>query len=483
MLASPTKVGSNHRKNAALALIVTAQFMVVLDVAIVNVALPSIKASLGFSEAGLQWVVSAYAIVFGGTLLLGGRLADILGRRRLFVAGLLLFALSSLLGGFAWSAASIVVFRGLQGLAGALLAPAALSLLMTSFAEGSERNRALGIYSAASGSGAAVGVLLGGVLTSYLGWTWVFFVNVPVGIAAALLAPVLLAEGRADLGHRHFDAAGAVTVTAGLMALVYGLSRAPSDGWAAPGTLAAFAAAVTLVVSFIVVERRSPWPLLPLRLFRLRLLSTANAALLLVGGALFAEFFLLTIYLQSLLGYSAVRTGLAFSAFAGAVVVASNLAQFVVARFGVRRTLLFGLALGTVSLGYVSRLPLHGSYFVDIFPGFVVGGLGLGLSFVPITISALQGVDRSDAGIASGLVNTSRQVGGALGIAIATAVAAASPHGATVASLDHGFSRALYVFTAVLGIAAVGVAALLRTPRPAPQPAEEPVHFLLEEAA
>jgi EmrB/QacA subfamily drug resistance transporter len=483
LLALPTKVGSNHRKNAALALIVTAQFMVVLDVAIVNVALPSIKASLGFSEAGLQWVVSAYAIVFGGTLLLGGRLADLLGRRRLFVAGLLLFALSSLLGGFAWSAASIVVFRGLQGLAGALLAPAALSLLMTSFGEGPERNRALGIYSAASGSGAAVGVLLGGVLTSYLGWTWVFFVNVPVGIAAALLAPVLLTESRADLGHRHFDAAGAVTVTAGLMALVYGLSRAPSDGWAAPGTLAAFAAAAAFVATFIAVERRSPWPLLPLRLFRLRLLSTANAALLLVSGALFAEFFLLTIYLQSLLGYSPVRTGLAFSAFAGAVVVASNLARFVVARFGVRSTLLFGLVLGALSLGYVSRLPLHGSYLVDIFPGFVVGGLGLGLSFVPMTISALQGVERSDAGVASGLVNTSRQIGGALGIAIATAVAAASPHGATVASLDHGFSRALYVFTAILGVAAVGVAALLRAPRPAPQAAEEHVTFVLEEAA
>jgi EmrB/QacA subfamily drug resistance transporter len=481
LLAVPTNVGSKYRKNAVLALIVTAQFMVVLDVAIVNVALPSIKTSLGFSEAGLQWVVSAYAIVFGGTLLLGGRLADLLGRRRLFIGGLLLFALSSLLGGFAWSAATIVAFRGLQGLAGALLAPAALSLLMTSFEEGPERNRALGIYSAASGSGAAVGVLLGGVLTSYLGWTWVFFVNVPVGIAAALLAPVLLAESRADLGHRHFDAAGAVTVTAGLMALVYGLSRAPSDGWAAPGTFAAFVAAVALVAAFIVIERRSPWPLLPLRLFRLRLLSTANAALLLVSGALFAEFFLLTIYLQSLLGYSAVRTGLAFSAFAGSVVVAANLASFVVARFGVRRTLLLGLLLGTVSLGYVSRLPLHGSYFVDIFPGFVFGGLGLGLSFVPMTIAALQGVDRADAGVASGLINTSRQVGGALGIAIATAVAAASPHGATVASLDHGFSRALYVFTAILAVAALGVTALLRPQRPAP--VEEPIDFVLEEAA
>ena len=482
MLALPTDVGSKHRKNAALALIVTAQFMVVLDVAIVNVALPSIRTALGFSEADLQWVVSAYAIVFGGMLLLGGRLADLLGRRRLFVGGLLLFALSSLLGGFAWSPASIIVFRGLQGLAGALLAPAALSLLMTSFSEGPERNRALGIYAAASGSGAAAGVLLGGVLTTYLGWTWVFFVNVPVGIGAALLAPVLLAESRADLGHRHFDAAGAATVTAGLMALVFGLSRAPSNGWTAPSTLVAFAAAAALIASFVAIERRSPWPLLPLRLFRLRLLSTANAALVLIGGALFSEFFLLTLYLQNLLGYSAVRTGLAFSAFAGSVVVASNLAQRVVARFGVRRTLIFGVALSTVSLAYLSRLPLHGSYFTDIFPGFVAGGLGLGLSFVPITIAALQGVDRSDAGVASGLINTSRQVGGALGIAIATAVASTSSgHAATTAALDHGFSNALYVFTALLGVAALGVAVLLRTPRPAH--VEEPVDFVLEEAA
>jgi len=236
------------------------------------------------------------------------------------------------------------------------------------------------------------------------------------------------------------------------------------------------------VASFVAIERRSPWPLLPLRLFRLRLLSTANAALLLIGGALFSEFFLLTIYLQNLLGYSAVRTGLAFSAFAGSVVVASNLARRVVARFGVRRTLIFGVSLSAVSLAYLSRLPLHGSYFGDIFPGFVAGGLGLGLSFVPITIAALQGVDRSDAGVASGLVNTSRQVGGALGIAIATAVASTSSgQTATAAALDHGFSNALYVFTGILAVAALGVAALLHTPRPAR--VEEPVDFLLEEAA
>src|SRR6187397_1670667 len=258
---------------AALALIVTAQFMVILDVAIVNVALPSIKSDLGFSQTNLQWVVSAYAIIFGGALLLGGRLADLLGRRRLFVTGLALFSASSLLCGLAWSEASLIGFRALQGLSGALLAPAALSLLMTTFAEGRERNLALGIYGAASGSGAAAGVLLGGVLTSYLSWSWIFFVNVPVGIAAALLAPMLLRESRPDLGHRHFDVAGAATVTGGLMLLVYALTRATTDGWSSPVTLGLLGGAAALIAAFIAIESRSRAPLLPLRIFRLRALS------------------------------------------------------------------------------------------------------------------------------------------------------------------------------------------------------------------
>src|SRR5690348_2983698 len=268
----------NHvvrRPGAALALLVTAQFMVILDVEIVNVALPTIGPDLGFSRSGLQWVVSAYAIVFGGTLLLGGRLADLVGRRRVFVGGLLLFALSSLLCGFAWSAGALVAFRALQGLAGAVLAPAALSLLMTSFAEGSERNRALGIYGGASGSGAAVGVLLGGVITSYLGWSWIFFVNVPVGVGAALIAPAILRESRADLGHRHFDVAGAATVTSGLMLFVYALTR---GGWLA------YALSGLLLAAFVVIELRSEWPLLPLRIFRLRALSTANAIMASLGA-------------------------------------------------------------------------------------------------------------------------------------------------------------------------------------------------------
>jgi EmrB/QacA subfamily drug resistance transporter len=461
------------RPGAALALLVTAQFMVILDVAIVNVALPTIGPDLGFSRSGLQWVVSAYAIVFGGTLLLGGRLADLVGRRRVFVGGLLLFALASLLCGFAWSAGALVAFRALQGLAGAVLAPAALSLLMTSFAEGPERNRALGIYGAASGSGAAVGVLLGGLITSYLGWSWIFFLNVPVGVGAALLAPRILRESRGELGHKHFDVAGAATVTSGLMLLVYALT---DGGWIE------YALSALLLGAFIVIELRSRWPLLPLRLFRLRALSTANGIMAALGALTFGEFFLLTLYLQGVLHYSAVETGLAFSAFAGSVVVASNLAQRVVARIGVRQTLTLGLALSAASVAYLTRLPIRADYFGDLFPAFIVGGTGLGLSFVPVTISSLQGIGRSDAGVASGLINTSRQIGGAVGLAAVTAIAATSTgHVTSSVTLDHGYQTALYVLTGLSVLAAVAAATLLRAPKPADH--EIPVTVRLEEAA
>ena len=484
-----------ERRWSALALIVTAQFMVILDVAIVNVALPSIKFDLGFSQTNLQWVVSAYAILFGGALLLGGRLADLLGRRRVFVAGLALFALSSLLCGIAWSEGSLIAFRAIQGLGGALLAPAALSLLMMTFAEGRERNLALGIYAAASGSGAAVGVLLGGLLTSYLSWSWIFFINVPVGLLAIGLAPLLLNESRAELGHRHFDIPGAVAITAGLMLLVYATTRATSDGWGAATTLALFAGAVGLVLVFLAIEVRSRSPLLPLRIFRLRALAAANAVMAIVGAATFAEFFLLTLYLQDVLGYSAMQTGAAFVAFAASVVVASNLAQFVVGRLGMRPTLGGGLLVSTTSLALLTRLPMDGHYFWDLFPWFVIGGFGLGLSFVPITIASLAGVARSDAGVASGLINTSRQIGGALGLAGASAIAAASTtdyvrahSGLTKMSgvaLDHGFQTSLYGLTGLLLLGALIAVALLRS-APAPRPEAvsvetEPVP--LEEAA
>src|SRR5437763_4767848 len=380
---------SADRRWSALALIVTAQFMVILDVAIVNVALPSIKSDLGFSQVSLEWFISAYAIFFGGALLLGGRLADLLGRRRLFVGGLLLFAASSLLCGLAWSEGSLIGFRAVQGLGGALLAPAALSLLMTTFAEGRDRNLALGIYGAASGSGAAAGVLLGGLLTSYLNWSWIFFINVPVGIAAILLTPVLLEEGRAGLAHRHFDFPGAASITAGLMLLVYAATRATTDGWGAPVTVGLFAGAAALVLAFVAIELRSPSPLLPLRIFRSRTLTAANIAMAIVGGVAFSEFFLLTLYLQDVLHYSAVESGVAFLAFALAVVLVSNIAQLIVGRFGVRPTLTAGLLISAVSVAWLARLPVDGHYFWDIFPGFVLGGAGMGLSFVPVTIASL----------------------------------------------------------------------------------------------
>jgi len=477
---------------SALALIVTAQFMVILDAAIVNVALPAIKSDLGFSQASLQWVISAYAIFFGGALLLGGRLGDLLGRRRLFVAGLTVFAASSLLCGLAWSEASLIAFRALQGLGGAMLAPAALALLMTTFAEGRERNVALGIYGGAAGSGAAVGVLLGGVLTSYLSWPWIFFINVPVAIAAIALTPLLLRESRADAAPRHFDVAGATSITAGLMLLVYALTRATTDGWTSTTTIGLLAASAALVLAFIVIELRSPAPLLPLRIFLSRTLTAANVVMLIVGSVTFAEFFLLSLYLQDVLHYSAVQSGVAFAGFAITVVVASNLAQLVVGRFGVRATLTGGLLASATSVAILARLPVDGHYFWDLFPAFVLGGAGMGLSFVPVTIASLTGVERSDAGIAAGLVNTSRQMGGAIGLAAVSAIAAlstsnyAGAHGVAATSgiaLDHGFQTALFVLTGMLLVGAFVAGVFLR-PQPLAEAHTAPAELdLYEEAA
>jgi EmrB/QacA subfamily drug resistance transporter len=464
----------SDRRWSALALIVTAQFMVILDVAIVNVALPSIKTDLHFSETNLQWVISAYAILFGGALLLGGRLADMLGRRRLFISGLALFASASLLCGLAWSEGSLITFRAVQGLGGALLAPAALSLLMTTFAEGRERNLALGIYGAASGSGAAAGVLLGGLLTSYLSWSWIFFINVPVGLAAIALSPILLQESRADLAQRHFDLPGAASVTAGLMLLVYATTRAATAGWGAASTLALFAGSGALIVTFVVIELRSRSPLLPMRIFRSRTLTGANIAMAIVGAVAFSQFFLLTLYLQNVLDYSAVQSGVAFSAFALTVVVMSNVAQKIVGRVGVRPTLTAGLLISALGMAWLTRLPLGGHYFWDLFPSFVLGGAGMGLSFVPVTIASLTGVERSDAGVASGLINTSRQIGGAIGIAAVSAIAAtatanyARGHAEAVTSgvaFDHGLRVGLYV---LLGLLLLGALVVVAVVRPAP---------------
>src|SRR6201993_3824869 len=420
--ASDVREG-DRRRWLVLSVLVLAQFMVVLDVAIVNVALPTIKNDLHFSENGLQWVITAYAIVFGGVLLLGGRMADLLGRRRIFMVGMAVFTIFSLLDGLAWSSGSLIAFRGLQGLGAALLAPAALSILTTTFREGRDRNVALGIWGAASGSGGAAGVLLGGALTSALSWSWIFFINVPVGVLVLALSPVLLKESRADLDHRHFDAAGAISITSGLMLLVYALTRATQHGWATAETIGLLAASAALVGAFFLIELRSKAPLLPLRIFRLRTLTASNVAGLLMGGAIFSQFFLLTLYMQQVLHYSALKTGVAYIGLTLTIIAFSAVAQGLVTRFGVRRVLPAGLALSAVALVLFARLPVDGHYFTDLFPAFIISGLGLALAFVPMSIGALTGVKPADAGIASGLINTNQQIGGAIGVAAATTIA------------------------------------------------------------
>src|SRR6266516_2775947 len=459
-MATATDVREGDRRRwLILAVLVVAQFMVVLDVAIVNVALPTIKNDLHFSQDGLQWVITAYAIVFGGVLLLGGRMADLLGRRRIFMVGMAVFTVFSLLNGLAWSSGSLIAFRGLQGLGAALLAPAALSILTTTFREGRDRNVALGIWGAASGSGVAAGVLLGGVLTSTLSWSWIFFVNVPVGVAILAVSPWLLRESRADLNHHHFDTAGAASITGGLMLLVYAMTRATERGWGSATTIALLGASAALIVAFVVIELRSKAPLLPMRIFRLRTLTASNVTGLLVGASIFAQFFLLTLYMQQVLHYSALKTGVAYISLTLTIIAFSAVSQALVTRFGIRWVLTAGLLFSAAALVLFARLPVHGSYFGDLFPAFLLSGIGLALAFVPISIGGLTGVRQADAGIASGLINTSQQIGGAIGVAAATTIATtfttrfvdvhagASQLGG--AALTHGVGIAFYVLAGV----------------------------------
>jgi EmrB/QacA subfamily drug resistance transporter len=471
------QTASADRRWIALAVLVAAQFMVVLDVAIVNVALPSIKTDLHFTQESLQWVITAYAIMFGGVLLLGGRMADLLGRRRLFVAGVILFTASSLLAGFAWSEASLIAFRAAQGLGGALLAPAALSILTTTFAEGRERNIALGVWGAVSGSGAAAGVLLGGLLTSSLDWSWIFFINVPVGAAVVAISPFLLRESRAGLAHRHFDVAGAASVTGGLMLLVYAMTRATEIGWGTTETIALLAGSAALIVSFVAIELRSSAPLLPMRIFRLRTLTGANVTAFLLGTSVFSQFFLGTLYMQQVLHYSAIETGVAYLPLTLTIIVLASVSQNVVTRVGVRRVLPVGLALAAGALVLLTRLPADGHYFFDLFPAFLISAVGLAFTFVPMTIAALMGVEMTDAGVASGLLNTTQQIGGAIGLAAASTIATtfttryvdahpgASPLGA--AALTHGFEIAFYALAGLAALAAVLAGVLIESRPPA----------------
>jgi EmrB/QacA subfamily drug resistance transporter len=405
----------------ALTIVCAAFFMTVLDVSIVNVALPSIGKSLSFSEQSLQWVITAYAITYGGFLLLGGRAADLLGRRRVFYVGVAVFTIASFLCGLAWSEGVLVGARAVQGLGAAIISPAALSIITTSFEEGAERNKALGIWGAIGGGGAAVGVLAGGVLTKYLGWEWIFFVNVPVGVLALSLAPRFVRESRSDRDHSH-DVAGAVAITSGLALLVYGVSEAPSHGWSSAWTISRLAIAVALLIAFVVVETRAKDPLMPFRIFGVRTIAGANVAGLLLGAVIFANFFLLTLYVQQVLGWSALRTGLTFVATAGSAVLWAGLAQALVTKIGPKPVMAAGFVAIIAGMVWYAQIPVHASFTADLLPGYLLVGFALPFSFIPVSIAALAGVEAHEAGLASGLINTSQQIGGAIGVAVTSSI-------------------------------------------------------------
>ena len=394
-----------------------------LDASIVNVALPSIGNALSFSQGNLPWVVNAYVLTFGGFLLLGGRLADLLGRRRVFISGLLLVAAASLAAGFAANEAQLIIARAAQGLGAAVISPSALSIVTTTFSDGAERNKALGAWGAVAGAGGAAGVLLGGVLTDGLGWEWVLWVNVPVALIVAAFAPRLIAESRSESAARHFDAAGAVTVTAGLSVLVYALVDAADAGWGSGQTLGLLALSVALIGVFAAIELRSDAPLVPFRIFRLRTLTGANVVGLLVGASLFSMFFFITLYMQQVLGYSAIKAGLSYLPLAVSISLAAGIASQLVTRIGFKLVLAAGMLLIAIALLWFSQVSVDGSYTTDILGPSLLAAAGLGFAFVTTTIAAVSGVREQESGLASGLINTSQQIGGALGLAVLATVA------------------------------------------------------------
>ena len=395
-----------------------AQFMVVLDATIVNVALPSIQRGLHFSASNLQWVVNAYTLIFGGFLLLGGRAADLIGRKRLFAAGIALFSLASLLNGLAQSPTMLIVGRGLQGLGGALLSPAALSIITTTFTETRERTRALGVWSAIAAGGGAVGLLLGGVLTDLTSWPWIFIVNVPVGVLALIATLRWVPESRPELAHRTFDLTGAVSVTAGLVVLVFAIVKSQVYGWGSARTLGLLAAGIAILAVFIALERRSPAPLMRLSIFRIRTLAVADLVLLLVASGMFGMFFFASLYVQEILGYSPLRAGLAFLPVTAGIVIGAGVAQQLIRRLGVRNVAITGVTIAAAGLAVLTQLPVHGSYLGNLLSGLFPMSIGMGLTFVPITLLGTGAVTGEDAGLASGLFNTAQQVGGSLGLAI-----------------------------------------------------------------
>ena len=448
-----------------LVLVCLGQFMVILDATIVNVALPSIQDDLDFSATELQWVINSYTLVFGGFLLLGGRAADLLGRRKLFVAGVIVFSAASLLNGLSTSSGMLVAARGLQGLGGALVSPAALSIITVTFAEGPQRTKALGVWGAIAAGGGAFGLLLGGILVQALSWEWIFFVNVPVGIAAAILAWRYVPESRAENRPESFDLAGAVTVTAGLIVLVYAIVKAEEFGWGSTRTLGLAAIAFALLGAFILIERRSVAPLVRLGIFRIRSLLGANLALLVVAGGLFANFFFSSIYLQRVLGYDPLETGLAFLPITVGIVIGSGIAQVLVRKIGVRETTMTGMVIAAAGLFMLTRTDVDSTYVGTLLPGLLPMSIGMGLTFVPVTLIATTNVEPQDAGLASGLFNTSQQIGGALGLAILATLAAdrtASLQGDPAHRLVEGFHVAFAGAGILMLVGVVVLAALVR---------------------
>jgi EmrB/QacA subfamily drug resistance transporter len=455
------------RRWRALALVCVAFFMVILDVSIVNVALPSIAVDLELSQGTLQWIVTAYSLAFGGFLLLGGRAADVFGRRRVFMLGMALFTFGSLMCGFAQSGAWLIVFRAVQGLGGAIISPATLAIINAAFRHGgAERNKAFGIWGAIAGSGAAAGVLLGGILTEYLGWEWIFFVNVPVGVAVIALTPLLVSEGKVEDVDPHTDPLAAVLVTGGLVAFVYAMSEAPDAGWLSLQTIGLTMLAVLLIAAFFVKETRTDAPLVPLGLFRVRHVFVANAVGFCIGGTIFGGFFLLTLYMQGVLGYSALEAGIAFLATAGTTIPAAGIAQALVTRVGVKPVMVAGLAFTAFAYLWYTQLPPDGEFWSNLFIPYVVSGFGLAFVFIPVSLAALANLEERIAGVASGLLNTSQQIGGALGVAIASTVA--TQHTETLfaegenraAALTGGYNWAFWV-GAIFAILGLLVAALI----------------------
>jgi EmrB/QacA subfamily drug resistance transporter len=446
-----------------LVLICVAQFMVILDATIVNVALPSIQTDLSLSEANLQWIVNAYALVFGGFLLLGGRAGDLLGRKRLFLVGLVVFTGASFVAGVSVNEGMLIAARAVQGFGAALISPAALSIVSTTFAEGKERARALGVWAAIAIGGSAVGLILGGLLTQAFSWPWIFFVNVPVGIVAFVLSWRLIPESRDEHAAQVFDIAGAATVTGGLMSLVYAIVKAEADGWTSGTTLGFFAAAVVLLAAFVVIELRSKAPLVRLSIFRIRSLTTANVTMLLVASGMFAMFFFNTLYIQRVLGYGPLKAGLAFLPFTAGIMVSAGLASQFAPKVGVRPVAALGMLISTVGMLLLTQLPVDGSYLTNVLPALLLTSLGMGAVFMPLTMIATTGLDNSDQGLASGLFNTSQQIGGALGLAILSTLAASRSGSRTdKQSLVAGFHWAFAGGAAFILAALVVMLGLLR---------------------